>query len=115
MTLLKTCIGYVLTVGQALLQCVPKTTNVRVEVDEDFKRKLRSRLGISVDYLFCNDRYREGVVEFVKENMPALSETKGHLSGSTINHAQCVYPICCEGLGCVNSRLRPSTEVLRAL
>ena len=82
---------------KAILECVPTETIVHFETDKKYARGC-GRLQ-SMDHT-------DSTLESVMENQFQLSENKGHLSGSTVDHSLCGYLDCLESLSCVNSHVQ---------
>ena len=89
---------------KAILECVPKSARIHLGPTAALEKKLLSALGPGVQYLLSeNVEETSNVLSTLKDDMDALCETQGRLSGSCFNHGVCHYPKCLEGLGCVNS------------
>ncbi|KAK3715281.1 hypothetical protein LTR37_007248 [Vermiconidia calcicola] len=86
---------------KALLECVPASTVVRFESHESVKDELQSHLNGGIQYLFENEEESQRLLESTKANMLTLTAGQGKLSGSLVNHGECRFPMCDEGLGAV--------------
>jgi hypothetical protein len=92
---------------KAVLECVPKNTEVHFELDASIKQQLFAQFRDLQNY----DTSLQDMNEDTKANVKALlddvaasNDRKGRLSGSLINHSLCEYPVCLEELDCVNSQ-----------
>ena len=91
---------------KAVLECVPKNTQVLFELDAAFKRQLfaqfRDLKHYETSFQAVSEENKANVQTLLDE-LAALNDRKGELSGSLVNHALCEYPVCLEELGCMNS------------
>ena len=94
---------------KAVLECVPKNTNVQLETGESCKEGLLKQFGPAVMYLAVENRAETKLaLKSLEHKSQALNESMGRLSGSTVDHSLCRYPSCQERRSCVNSHVQLS-------
>ena len=98
------------SVFKAIIECIPGNAIVHYDIDDpqDEHRERRTPIPQRSGSEYENIGYARWVLDAVKEDMPALEQRKGKLSGSEVNHAMCSFGHCLEGLGCVNSQCAPA-------
>jgi hypothetical protein len=93
---------------KAVIECVPKDTEVHFAFDSTIQRELFADLNVlkyesSLDNLDGDTRTS---VTALIDILAASMHIKGRLSGSLVNHSLCEYCACQEGLDCINSQCK---------
>lgn len=97
---------------RAIIECVPRSTTIRFDMDESSRQKLLFQLGPSVRYLFDKPEphpthpavFAEAALRFINFYLESLCLNKGRLSGDTSDHSGCRSGFCRTQAACVNSR-----------
>lgn len=87
----------------AVVECVPKSAKVEVDVSGETKDELLRTFGEGVRYL-CYQPASEADMDATVTDLTMFQEKQGRLSGSKVDHSQCLFADCKEELECVNSR-----------